>query len=61
LHRLLDHAVGSHDQMLVEAGNNGHGRNFAKMQLQGDYVTSGTLVDVTVKARQGDNLLVERC
>jgi hypothetical protein len=47
--------------MLVEAGNNGHGRNFAKMQLQGDYVTSGTLVDVTVKARQGDNLLVERC
>ena len=61
LHRLLDHAVGSRDQMLVEAGNNGHGRNFAKMQLQGDYVASGTVVDVTVKARQGDSLLVERC
>ena len=53
-------ALGSQDQMLVEAGNSGHGRNYAKMQLQGDFLDPGTLVNVRVSGRDGDTLLVER-
>jgi threonylcarbamoyladenosine tRNA methylthiotransferase MtaB len=59
--RLFDHAIGSRDQMLIESGNAGHGRNFAKMHLAGDYVPAGTLVDVKVMANQADLLVVERC
>ena len=54
-------AVGSRDQMLVETGNMGHGRNYSRMQLSGDYVASGSLVDVTVKESQNDLLVVQRC
>ena len=46
--------------MLVEAGNGGHGRNYAKMRLQGDFVDPGALLDVKVSGRDGDVLLVER-
>ena len=48
---------GSRDQMLVEAGNTGHGRNYAKMKLEGDF-EPGTLVDVTVTGREGTILTV---
>ena len=54
-------AVGSRDQMLVETGNMGHGRNYSRMQLSGDYVATGSLVDVTVKESQNDLLIVKRC
>ena len=54
-------AVGSFDQMLVETGNMGHGRNYSRMQLSGDYVAAGSLVDVTVKESQNDLLVVQRC
>ena len=54
-------AVGSRDQMLVETGNMGHGRNYSRMQLSGDYVAAGNLVDVTVKESQNDLLVVKRC
>ena len=60
LTRFLDNALGSQDQMLVEAGNSGHGRNYAKMQLQGDFLDPGALVNVRVSGRVGDTLLVER-
>ena len=56
----LDNAVGSHDQLLVESGNAGHGRNFAKMRLEGDMESPGALVDVTVLARDGQHLTVVR-
>ena len=54
-------AVGSRDQMLVETGNMGYGRNYSRMQLSGDYVAAGSLVDVTVKEPQNDLLVVQRC
>ncbi len=54
-------AVGSRDQMLVETGNMGHGRNYSRMQLCGDYVAAGSLVDVTVKESRNDLLVVKRC
>jgi len=56
----LDNAAGSQDQILVEGGNGGHGRNFAKMRLAGDIVNPGTLLDVTVLGRDGDTLTVAR-
>ena len=56
----LDNAAGSRDQILVESGNGGHGRNFAKMRLHGDMVEPGTLLDVTVLGRDGDTLNVAR-
>ena len=54
-------AVGSRDQMLVETGNMGHGRNYSRMQLSGDYVAAGSLVDVEIKELQNDLLVVKRC
>ena len=60
LSSFLDNAAGSQDQILVEAGNGGHGRNFAKMRLEGDIAEPGTLLDVTVLGRDGDTLNVAR-
>jgi threonylcarbamoyladenosine tRNA methylthiotransferase MtaB len=60
LTRFLNNALGSQDQMLIEGGNNGHGRNYAKMHLQGDFLDPGALVNVRVSGREGDTLLVER-
>ena len=60
LEGFLDNAAGSHDQLLVETGNAGHGRNFAKMRLQGDMASPGELVDVTVLERDGQHLKVVR-
>ncbi|MEC9142637.1 MAG: tRNA (N(6)-L-threonylcarbamoyladenosine(37)-C(2))-methylthiotransferase MtaB, partial [Pseudomonadota bacterium] len=60
LSSFLDNAAGSQDQILVEAGNGGHGRNFAKMRLEGDIAEPGKLLDVTVLGRDGDTLNVAR-
>ena len=60
LEGFLDNAAGSHDQLLVESGNAGHGRNFAKMQLQGEMASPGELLDVTVLERDGQHLKVVR-
>ena len=56
----LDNAAGSQDQILVESGNGGHGRNFARMRLDGDLAEPGTILDVTVLGRDGDTLNVAR-
>ena len=60
LESFLDNAEGSHDQLLVETGNGGHGRNFAKMRLEGEMATPGALIDVTVLGRDGQHLKVVR-
>jgi hypothetical protein len=52
--------TGSHDQLLVESGNVGHGRNFAKMRLQGEMASPGELLDVMVLERDGQHLKVVR-
>ena len=56
----FENLVGSHDQMLVETGNIGHGRNYSRMKLSGDYVAAGSLVDVTITEMQNDLLVVQR-
>jgi threonylcarbamoyladenosine tRNA methylthiotransferase MtaB len=53
----LEGAIGKRDQLLVEAGNRGHGRNFAKIRLAGDFIPSGQLVDVELIGRDGDSLV----
>ena len=58
LERFLGNAVGSRDQMLVESGNTGHGRNYAQMKLEGDFIEPGTLVDVSVTGHEGAVLTV---
>jgi threonylcarbamoyladenosine tRNA methylthiotransferase MtaB len=60
LEEFLDNVTGSHDQLLVESGNVGHGRNFAKMRLQGEMASPGELLDVMVLERDGQNLKVVR-
>ena len=60
MQQFLDNAVGSLDQMLVEGGNSGHGRNYAKMRLQGDFIDRGALLDVKINGRDDDTLLVEQ-
>ena len=60
MQQFLDNAVGSLDQMLVESGNSGHGRNYAKMRLQGDFIDRGALLDVKINGRDDDILIVEQ-
>lgn len=60
LSHLLDNSIGSFDQLLVESGNKGHGRNFSKIRLQGDYVPAGSLVDVKITDRDSQELIAER-
>lgn len=60
LEEFLDNVTGSHDQLLVESGNVGHGRNFAKMRLQGEMASPGEILDVTVLERDGQHLKVVR-
>ena len=60
LEGFLDNVAGSHDQLLVESGNAGHGRNFAKMRLQGEMASPGELIDVIVLERDGQHLKVVR-
>ena len=57
LEELLDAAVGGTDQLLVEMGNRGHGRNFTKIRLDGTIYPSGRLVDVDIVGRDGDSLV----
>ena len=59
LHTSLDNLIGSQDQMLVEMGNQGHLRNFAKAVVTGPILSSGTIISVKVTGRDGDNVLVE--
>ena len=60
MQQFLDNAVGSLDQMLVEGGNSGHGRNYAKMRLQGDFIDRGALLDVKITGRDDHILIVEQ-
>ena len=60
MQQFLDNAVGSLDQMLVEGGNSGHGRNYTKMRLQGDFIDRGDLLDVKINGRDDDILIVEQ-
>jgi len=53
----LDAAIGQQDELLVEAGNRGHGRNFAKIRLDGGFIPSGQIVDVELTGRDGDSLI----
>jgi threonylcarbamoyladenosine tRNA methylthiotransferase MtaB len=53
----LDAAVGSADQLLVESGNRGHGRQFSKIRLDGAPVMAGQLVDVEIVGRDGNSLV----
>ena len=53
----LDAAVGSSDQLLVEAGNRGHGRQFCKIRLDGPLLPAGQLVDVEITGRDGTSLV----
>jgi len=57
LHQHLDKAIGTKDQLLVESGNVGHGKNFAKIRLDQPFVPASTLVDVTIYGRDKDTLL----
>ena len=57
LEEFLDSVIGSTDQLLVERGNRGHGRNFTKIQLDGALYPSGRLVDVDILGRNGDSLV----
>ena len=57
LREFLDASVGNTDQLLVETGNRGHGRNFAKIRLDETSYPSGCLVDVNIVGRDGDSLV----
>ncbi len=57
LHRYLDNVIGMSDQLLVESGNVGHGKSFAKIRLDEPLVPASTLVDVTIYGRDKDVLL----
>ena len=57
LREFLDASVGNTDQLLVETGNRGHGRNFTKIRLDGVVHPSGQLIDVDIVRREGDRLV----
>jgi len=56
----LENSVGSRDQILVESGNKGHGRSYARIRVDGDMITPGSLVDVTVTGHDGQMLTAVR-
>ena len=60
LESFLANAVGSRDQMLVESGNAGHGRNYAKIRLEGEFLEPGSLVDVTITGCDSKGLTAVR-
>ena len=60
LQSFLANAVGSRDQMLVESGNVGHGRNYAKIRLEGEFLDPGSLVDVTITGCDSKGLTAVR-
>ena len=57
LRQHLETVIGTTDRMLVETGNIGHGRNFAKILLDQPFVPPSTLVDVKIYRRDQDILL----
>ena len=60
LHNTLDGLIGGHDEILIEKGNQGHLRNFAKAKMSGDDLqASGVIMPVRIIGRDGDVLMVE--
>ena len=57
LNQQLDSVIGASDQLLVETGNVGHGKSFAKIRLDQPFMPASTLVDVTIYGRDKDVLL----
>jgi tRNA A37 methylthiotransferase MiaB len=57
LHQHLDKLVGSTDSLLVESGNVGRGKNFAKIQLDQPFVPASSIVEVKIYQRDQDLLL----
>ena len=57
LHQHLETAIGTTDRMLVESGNVGHGKNFAKIKLDQPFVPASSLVDVKIYRCDQDMLL----
>lgn len=57
LHQHLDRLVGSTDSLLVESGNVGHGKNFAKIRLDQPFVPASSIVEVKIYQRDQDMLL----
>jgi threonylcarbamoyladenosine tRNA methylthiotransferase MtaB len=57
LNHHLDEVIGMPDQLLIESGNVGHGKNFAKIRLDQPFVPASTLVDVKIYGRDKDVLL----
>jgi tRNA A37 methylthiotransferase MiaB len=57
LHQHLDKLVGSTDSLLVESGNVGHGKNFAKIRLDQPFVPASSIVEVKIYQRDQDLLL----
>ena len=59
LHEMLDGLIGKQDEILMEKGNQGHLRNFAKAKIDGtDYVESGAILSVKIIRREDDTLIV---
>ena len=57
MHQHLDKLVGSTDSLLVESGNVGHGKNFAKIRLDQPFVPASSIVEVKIYQRDQDLLL----
>lgn len=59
LHEMLDGLIGGQDEILMEKGNHGHLRNFAKAKIDGtDYYESGAILPVKIIRREEDTLIV---
>ncbi|MGC6516901.1 MAG: tRNA (N(6)-L-threonylcarbamoyladenosine(37)-C(2))-methylthiotransferase MtaB [Candidatus Puniceispirillaceae bacterium] len=59
LHDKLDKMIGSQDEILVEAGNQGHLRSFYNARLtEKTLYDAGQILRVKITGRQGDHLLV---
>ena len=59
LHQTLDAHIGKTDEILLEAGNQGHLRNFTKAIIKSDTLyNTGDILNVTITGRDGDNLIV---
>ena len=57
LNSFLEAAIGSTDQLLVEANNRGRSRNFSKVRLDGLQALPGEIIDIKIVGREGDNLV----
>ena len=57
LHQHLDKLVVSTDSLLVESGNVGYDKNFAKIRLDQPFVPASSIVEVKIYQRDQDLLL----